>query len=104
MQLTPTSRWRSACCTTQVIVVKAPEHDVALECGGQPMEPLQPGAPAEITGEPASPFDQGTALGKRFRDTDIGLELLCTAAGAGSLSIGGTPLLPSEAKALPASD
>jgi len=47
---------------------------------------------------------RGTLLGKRYADGDTGLELLCTKAGEGSLSLGGTPLALKEAKPLPSSD
>ena len=42
-------------------------------------------------------------MGKRYVD-DSGAELLVTKAGAGSLSIGDTPLELKTAKPLPASD
>jgi hypothetical protein len=49
-------------------------------------------------------FDQGTQLGKRYADDDLGLELLCTKAGEGSLSVGEGILAVKGAKPLPASD
>ena len=48
-------------------------------------------------------FSDGTVMGKRYVD-DSGAELLVTKAGAGSLSIGDTPLELKTAKPLPASD
>jgi hypothetical protein len=48
-------------------------------------------------------FSGGTVMGKRYID-DSGAELLVTKAGAGSLSIGATPLELKTAKPLPASD
>jgi hypothetical protein len=45
-----------------------------------------------------------TLIGKRFRDETSGLEVLCTKAGVGSLSIGGVPVPMKEAKPLPSSD
>ena len=48
-------------------------------------------------------FSDGTVMGKRYID-DSGAELLVTKAGAGSLSIGDTPLELKTAKPLPASD
>jgi hypothetical protein len=48
-------------------------------------------------------FSGGTLMGKRYVD-DGGAEVLVTKAGAGSLSIGTTPLEIKEAKPLPASD
>jgi hypothetical protein len=46
--------------------------------------------------------DDGTLLGKRYVHED--LEVLCTKAGKGSLSVGGVRLPLKEAKPLPASD
>jgi hypothetical protein len=43
-------------------------------------------------------------MGKRFSDPETGAEILCTKAGAGSLSIGGRPITAQDAKKLPASD
>ncbi|MDQ1449658.1 MAG: hypothetical protein QOC79_2629, partial [Actinomycetota bacterium] len=45
-----------------------------------------------------------TVLGKRYTDERQSLELLCTKAGRGSLSVGAEPLVLSGAKPLPASD
>ncbi|MGY4652349.1 hypothetical protein ACVWWN_006145 [Mycobacterium sp. URHB0021] len=45
----------------------------------------------------------GNAMGKRYVDEGGG-EVLVTKAGAGTLSIGDTPLNRKEAKPLPASD
>ena len=42
-------------------------------------------------------------MGKRYVD-DGGAEVLVTKAGAGTLSVGSTPLSLKEAKPLPASD
>lgn len=49
------------------------------------------------TGEP-------TLMGKRYADEDLGLELLCTQAGNGGLTVGESPLLVKGAKPLPSSD
>jgi hypothetical protein len=46
----------------------------------------------------------GTLLGKRYADPASGLEVLCTKAGEGSLSIGDEPLAVKDAKPLPSSD
>ena len=49
-------------------------------------------------------FDGGTQLGKRYADDELGLELLCSKAGEGSLSVGEAVLDVKGAKPLPASD
>lgn len=102
MKLTPGSRWRSAVCDTEVVVVRGAGDDVDLRCGGQPMVPMGEEPPVGLALEPA--FADGTALGKRYTDGAGDLELLCTKPGAGSLSLGDEPLVLKEAKPLPSSD
>ena len=101
MQLKPGTRLQSTVCDTQTIVVKAPADDLDVRCGGSPMVPL--GTTAEKA-ELAADFKEGTELGKRYATEDGGLELLCTKAGEGSLSIGEQPLPRKDAKPLPSSD
>ena len=95
------SRWRSTVDATEVMVIRAPSAEVDLRCGGQPMTP--PGG--EAGGAELNPLhSDGTQIGKRYADEEIGLELLCTKAGQGSLAIGEQPLLLKAAKPLPTSD
>jgi hypothetical protein len=102
----PGSRLRSIVCNTEVIVVRAPAEEVQLSCGGQPMEVIVRGSagtersPAGI--DPA--LSSGTLLGKRYVAADSELEVLCTKAGAGTLSLGGAPLTVRNSKSLPSSD
>ena len=102
MQLNAGTRLESATCDTQVVVVRAPggDADVDLRCGGAPMRPLDSG------GERAAPTGDGepTLMGKRYADEELGLEVLCTQPGDGSLSVGDEPLLVKGAKPLPSSD
>ena len=49
-------------------------------------------------------YSGGTLIGKRYADEELGLEVLCTKAGAGSLSIGAAELFQKDAKPLPSSD
>jgi len=95
------TRLQSQVCDTQVIVVRSSERLDDLRAGGVPMVPLD----AEKAGgaELDPNFSGGTVMGKRYID-DSGAELLVTKAGAGSLSIGSTPLELKTAKPLPASD
>lgn len=76
--------------------------ELDLRCGGAPLVPVD----AEVPGGegPRAPFDTGTLLGKRYTDDDGSIELLCTKAGAGTLSIGEQPLVVKGAKPLPSSD
>jgi hypothetical protein len=99
--LKPGARMRSVTCTTEVVVVRS-AGDVDLRCGGQPMVDISDGAGA--SGEPASGFDEGTQIGKRYGDEAAGVEVLCTKAGAGSISIGEALLAMQGAKPLPSSD
>ena len=102
MQLTVGSRWKSTVCDSQVIVVRAPSDDVELACGGQPMVPADGDVVASGSVDPA--WAEGTQLGKRYADDDLGLEVLCTKPGAGSLAVNGVPLGLKDAKPLPSSD
>ena len=102
MQLSPGTRLRSAVDSTEVIVVRAPGGDVEVGCGGHPMIPVGQDQPAGVSIDPK--WSGGTPIGKRYANEDAGLELLCTKAGEGSLSLDGTPLELKAAKPLPASD
>lgn len=102
MELRPGLRLESATCDTQVVVVKAPKDaaDVDICCGGEPLRELGAGGErlaATTAGEP-------TLLGKRYSHDELGLELLCTQGGEGTLSVGDEPLAQRAAKPLPSSD
>ena len=101
MELKAGARLKSVACETQVIVVRAPQGDVEVTCGGAVMVPMDAVAPGAAL-EPAAA--DGTQLGKRYADEELGLELLCTKAGKGSLQVNGVPVGLKQAKALPASD
>jgi len=102
MELKPGSRWRSAVCDTEVAVVRPAKQPVVLACGGAPMLPISEPRPA--SGAVAPDQAGGTLLGKRYADSASGLELLCTKAGAGALSVDGRAAEVKEAKRLPSSD
>ncbi|BCO38180.1 hypothetical protein BMW24_009395 [Mycobacterium heckeshornense] len=93
------TRLASQVCDTQVIVVRTADSLDDLRCGGAPMVPIG----AERSGELDPAFADGNVMGKRYVD-DNGAEVLVTKAGAGTLTIGETPLHLKEAKPLPASD
>lgn len=95
------TRLRSQVCDTEVIVVKAADSLEDLRAGGVPMVPI--GGDRAPGGEPEPGLAEGNLMGKRYVD-DSGAEVLVTKAGAGTLSVGGTPLALKEAKPLPASD
>jgi len=101
MQLKTGAQLRSSCSDTEVIVIKAPAGDVDLLCGGHPMIPKT----ATPEGGEVDPKHEGpTLMGKRYANDDIGIEILCTKPGLGSLSIGPEDIPQKAAKALPASD
>src|SRR4051812_6021426 len=101
MELRPGTRLRSAVCATEAIVVKAPNDAVEICCGGPPMLAGDV-APTSATLDQA--FANGTLMGKRYVHDDVGLELLCTKPGEGSLAVQGVELPIKDAKALPSSD
>ncbi|HEX9039945.1 MAG TPA: hypothetical protein VF838_02845 [Trebonia sp.] len=96
----------SAVDTTAVIVIRAPEVECTLTCGGVAMTapdqagPVQP-APAA---EPDPSLMGGTQIGKRYVDEAGTIQVLCTKAGHGTLALDGKPLVIQAAKPLPASD
>ena len=102
MDLKPGSRWKSAVCATEVVVVRPPSAGVVLECGGAPM--LAAGAERPEGGAVAADHAGGSLLGKRYTDPDTGLEALCAKPGQGSLSVDGRALAIKDAKKLPSSD
>jgi hypothetical protein len=97
--LTPGKRLRSRVSDTEIIVVRSPAAPVELSCGGQSMT-------ADLATAAAGPSttENDTVLGRRYVDTDTGLEVLCTKAGAGVLSADGRQLTIKAPNALPASD
>src|SRR5215813_2180716 len=102
MELRPGLKLHSAVSDAEVVVVKAPSQAVEIGCGGVSMYADGEEAPAGAALEPAS--GEGPLLGKRYADDDLGLELLCTKAGDGGLSVDGQPLGLKGAKPLPSSD
>jgi hypothetical protein len=103
MKLRPGQKLQSAVCGAQVVVVRAPaDQDLAVGCGGSPL--LDDGQ--EPTGAEALDTSLGESpqVGKRYVDDDLGLELLCTRAGEGALTVDDRVLVLKGAKPLPSSD
>lgn len=87
---------------TTVIVIRWPADDLDITCGGAAM--VDSRGP-EAGGGTADPTRMGgSQLGKRYADDELGVELLCTKAGQGTLEVNGAPLPLKDAKPLPASD
>ena len=100
--LKPGSRWRSAVCESEVIVVRAPASPVLLCIGGAPA--VAAAGDRSAGGAPDRALAGGTLLGKRYTDEASGLELLCTRSGAGTITVAGRPATIMPARKLPASD
>jgi len=100
--LKPGTRLRSAVCTTEVMVIQAPDRHVDVRCGGVPLVPL--GTPPAPEAVPIPSAATGTQIGKRYVNKAGDLELLCTKAGQGSLAEGAEALAIKGAKPLPSSD
>jgi hypothetical protein len=98
--LVPGKRLRSNVGDTEIIVVRSPATQVELSCGGQLMTPNQATAAAATR----STDENDTVLGKRYVDSDTGLEVLCTKPGPGVLTADGRQLTIKAPTALPASD
>jgi hypothetical protein len=94
------SRYRSAVCGTEVVVIRAAGGSTDLRCGGAAMVEL---AEQANQGAATAPFDRGSALGKRYV-LEPDLEVLCTRPGLGSLSVGATELTMKTPKPIPNSD
>ena len=102
MGLKPGTRLHSSVCNTEVAVIKAPDGDLDLRCGGHPMVPIGEEGPQGLATEPG--FDAGSLIGKRYADQSGELEVLCTKAGTSALSLGDELLVLKDAKPLPSSD
>jgi hypothetical protein len=89
--------------STTVIVVRAPDGEIDLTCAGIEMWDPKAGS-AGPAGEADPAQLTGTQMGKRYADEGIGLELLCTKPGQGTIAVNGVPLVQLGPKTLPASD
>lgn len=102
MDLKPGMKLMSGVCDGQFIVVRSPKDAIALTCGGAPL--VQTESERTNGASPASGSATGSLIGKRYTDEALGVELLCTRGGKGSLACNGTALELKSAKPLPASD
>ena len=102
MKLRPGQKLHSAVSDAQVVVVRAPDEDVDVRCGGVPL--LADGQTTDAAANLDASLGDGPLLGKRYADDDLGVELLCTRAGDGALTVDGRVLPLKGAKPLPSSD
>lgn len=98
----PGSRWRSAVCESEVVVVRAPAGPVNLSIGGMRVVAAGADRPAGVRLDES--LADGTLLGKRYADQASGLEVLCTKSGAGTITVDGRPATVLAPRQLPASD
>ena len=103
MEMKAGQKMRSTVCATEIVVVRPPNGPAEITCGGQAMVMAAPDAPAP-SGAPDPDAAGGTLLGKRYADEELGLEVLCTKPGDGSLGVNGRALPEKSAKPLPSSD
>lgn len=97
----PGERLRSAVCTTEVVVIAAPESEIDLRCGGAPLLAEGQDAPDGVSLDATG---AGTQLGKRYTNETGDLELLCVKPGEGTLALAAVALAIKGAKPLPSSD
>ena len=90
---------RSVVDTTALLVVKAPDQDLTVACGGLEMSAEEP---AERV--PATANGGGVQLGKRYTADAVEVELLCVKPGEHQVTVDGAPVAQKTAKPLPASD
>ena len=102
MDLKPGSRWKSAVCSAEFVVVRPPKQAGVLKCGGHEVLPAGTPAPEGLTID--ADQSEGIHMGKRYFDAETGLELLASKAGLGALTLDGRKLQLKDAKALPSSD
>ena len=100
--LPPGSRWRSAVCDAEVVVVRAPAGPVSLRIGGAEVLASQGARPDNARLDDA--LANGTLLGKRYQDEVSGVEVLCTRSGRGTITVDGRRATVLAPKPLPASD
>lgn len=96
------SRFKSAVCDTQIMVIKAPPGEYELRCGGADM--LSPSGVGPEGVQLDAALSGETLIGKRYVNADESVELLCTKGGKGSLYCEGLPMEVKQAKQLPSSD
>jgi hypothetical protein len=85
--------------TTTLLVVKAPDQELTVACGGLEMSAE---APAERVA--ATSNGGGVQLGKRYTADAVDIELLCVKPGDHQVTVDGEPVAQKTAKPLPASD
>lgn len=78
-------RLRSRVDSTELLVVRAPAMDVAIRCGGQPMDVQD----FKLVTDAADAESERGNFGRRYRATGADLEVLVTKGGHAELSTHG---------------
>jgi len=108
VDLEPGSRWRSAVCDTEVVIVRAPAGPVTFRIGGAGVFRADTGqdrpCPDRSGAQPDAALAGGTLLGKRYTDEATGLQVLCVKPGEGTITVDGRPAAVVTPRQLPASD
>jgi len=108
VDLKPGSRWRSAVCDTEVVVVRASAGPVTFRIGGAAVFRADTGqdrpSPNRGGAQPDAALAGGTLLGKRYTDEATGLQVLCVKPGEGTITVDGRPAAVLTPRQLPASD
>ncbi len=101
LSLTVGQRLKSTVCTTEIMVIVAPDDDIELTCGGA----LMADGDTSDGGVSVHPdHAAGSTIGKRYVSEGGDVEMLCVKPGEGSLAVAGTPLKLKDAKKLPKTD
>lgn len=98
--LKPGTRLWSTVSSAAIVVVRPPNREVTLTCGGAPLTDQEVSA-GQDTGDQSG---DRLLIGKRYVDEPTGLQVLCTRAGAGVLAVDGRPMTILASRPLPASD
>lgn len=101
MKLTVGQMLFSAVDATALVVIRCPDGEVTVTCGGEDMLVRTP-APAAFP--KAAEGGGGALLGKRYTVEGVNIELLCTQGGTFPLAVDGASVAQQAAKPLPASD
>ncbi|WP_106402637.1 hypothetical protein [Actinocorallia populi] len=100
MKLRAGQTLRSTVDATALVVVRAPQDDLAVTCGGLEMAEEQVAEKVPAQTEAGA----GVLLGKRYTVEGVDVELLCVQGGEYAVAVDGTDVEQKSAKPLPASD
>ncbi|MFV0532881.1 MAG: hypothetical protein ACK5MR_04420 [Cumulibacter sp.] len=104
MKLTVGQALASRTDSTQVVIVRAPDREIEIACGGSPMADPKSADSDAGRQEPSADWLNGSLVGKRYVSSDEETEVLCTRPGPASLAVDGVAMDVKAAKSLPSSD